>query len=183
MPDPATVLSTSLQVSLLEGLLDGPIVSLLWTPGSGVAAFVATLVAGAVACSVSPEYTAARVADLREEPGLAFVSGFFSLVLLVVVSRVLVATGIGIAVAIPLLICTYVLWAVGSAIAFTTLAHRVVGREDGRGDGVWIDGGGWRKPLLLGAGVNGLLSVAGVGGLLSLLVGAVGVGAVVREPP
>jgi len=83
---------------------------------------------------------------------------------------VLVFTIIGILVAVPLGILTSLVWAVASAIAFLAIADRLVCREDG-----------WLEPLLVGAAINGLLTLRGIGGILSFGVGAVGFGAVLEN--
>jgi hypothetical protein len=64
----------------------------------------------------------------------------------------------------------YVLWAVGSTVAFLAIADRLVDRGDD-----------WLKPLLVAAAINGGLALTGVGGILALLVGIAGFGAVLRD--
>jgi hypothetical protein len=138
--------------------------------GGAVGAFLTTLLVGALLVALAPEYTRERMATVLAEPVGSFVYGLASLVFLVLVTVVLAITIIGLFLAVPLALVAYVVWAVGSAVAFLAVADRLVGHEDG-----------WTKPLLVGAGINGLLTLTGVGGLLSFAVGAVGFGAVLRD--
>lgn len=138
--------------------------------GGGVSAFLTTLVVGGILVALAPRYTTDRMTDVAEDPAGSAVYGLLSLVLLAVVVAVLVVTLVGIVVAVPLLLVAYLVWAVGSAVAFLAVADRFVGREDG-----------WLVPLLVAAGINGLLTVTGIGGIVTLVVGATGFGAVLRH--
>ncbi|WP_336035119.1 hypothetical protein [Halobacterium yunchengense] len=156
--------------------------------GGAVGAFVTTLVVGAVLLAVFPAYTQRRMADVLDDPVGSFVYGLFSVVLLVVASLVLAVTIVGVLFAVPLLVVAYVLWAVGSAVAFLAVADRLVGHDEpdaGAGGASAADRepgalGGWVKPLVVAAALNGLLAVSGLGALLALCVGAAGFGAVLR---
>lgn len=135
-----------------------------------VGAFLTTLLVGAILVALVPEYTERTMAKVVDEPLGSFGYGVVILLLLLLVTFVLAITIIGLLLAIPLVIVTYLVWAIGSAIAFLAIADRLVGREDG-----------WTKPLLVAAGINGLLAVTVIGGLVSFAVGAAGFGAVLRE--
>lgn len=144
--------------------------SLLSLAGSAVGAFLTTLVVGAVLVAVVPDYTERKIRTLLDEPVGSFVYGFVSLVFLALVVLVLFITIIGIIVALPLALLAYLVWAVGASIAFLAIGERLVGRDDG-----------WAKPLLVGAGINGALTLTGVGGILTFAIGAAGFGAVLRD--
>lgn len=137
--------------------------------GGAIGAFLTTLIVGAIMVAIASEYTSRRMAEVVDDPVGTFVYGFVLLVLVVLVTIVLVITIIGILVAIPFAVLSYVVWAVGSAIAFLAIGDRLVGRDEG-----------WTKPLLVGAAINGGLTLTGIGGLVSFAVGAAGFGAVVR---
>lgn len=144
--------------------------SLFNVVGSAVGAFLTTLVVGAILVAVAPTYTEARMTDLVAEPIGSFVYGVVTLLVLGFVTLLLFITIIGILVAAPLALLTWAVWAVGSVVAFLAVADRLVGHEDG-----------WLVPLLVGAGLNGLLTLTGVGGILSFCLGAAGFGAVLRS--
>jgi hypothetical protein len=105
-----------------------------------------------------------------EEPLGAFVYGVVALLALVVVTIILAITIVGLLVAIPLALVAYVVWAVGAAIAYLAIGDRLVGHDDG-----------WLKPLLVGAAINGVLTLTGIGGLIAFGIGAIGFGAVLRN--
>lgn len=138
--------------------------------GSAVGAFVTTLVVGAILVAVAPDYLERQMEAVLDEPVGTFVYGLVSLLFAILVTVVLVLTIVGILVAIPFAILTYLVWAVGSAVAFLAVADRVVGHDDG-----------WATPLVVGAAMNGLLTLTGIGGLVSFCVGAAGFGAVLRD--
>lgn len=150
---------SNLDVALGEGLA-----------GGAVGAFVTTLVVGAILITVAPAYTERMMGDVLEDPVGSFVYGFASLLVLFVLAVLFAITIVGIVIALPMLLVAYVVWAVGASIAYLAIGERLVGREDG-----------WLKPLVVGAGVNGLLAVTGVGGLVSVCIGAAGFGAVLRS--
>jgi len=136
----------------------------------GLSSFFTTLIVGALLVAIVPDYTERMVAAAFDDPLSSFLYGFGALVGLLVVSVLLVLTLVGILVAVPLLVVAYVVWAVGATIAFLALSDRLVSRDDS-----------WLKPLLVAAALNGGLALTGIGGLVSLVVGAVGVGSVLRD--
>lgn len=135
--------------------------------GGAIGAFVATLVVAALLITVSPTYTEHTMEAILDRPFGAFLYGFALLIALVLAVFLLAVTGIGILLAIPLLVIAYVVWAVGAAIAYLAIADRLVGHEEG-----------WLKPVLVAAAVSGALAATGVGAILSFAIGAAGVGAV-----
>lgn len=137
--------------------------------GSAVGTFLTTLVVGAIMVALAPEYTERMMEAVADDPVGSFVYGIVGLLVLFVLIFVLVITLVGILIAIPVAIATYVLWAVGAVIAYLAIADRLIGHADG-----------WLKPLLLAAGLNGLLTITGIGGLVSLAIGAAGFGTVLR---
>ena len=138
--------------------------------GGAVGAFLTTLVVGAILVAIFPEYTQRMMTSVTEEPVESLVYGLLALVLLLVASFLLFITIIGIVVAIPLLLLAWVVWGVGAAIAYLAIADRLVGHRDG-----------WLKPLLVAAGINGVLTMTGIGGLIAFAIGAAGFGAVLRS--
>jgi hypothetical protein len=139
--------------------------------GSAVGAFVTTLVVGAILVAVAPEYLERMIDTVREEPVGSFIYGLVCLAFVVLVAIVLVFTVIGILVAVPFILLSVLVWAVGAAIAYLAIAERLVGREDGA----------WLKPLLLAAGLNAALALTGVGGIVAFGIGAAGFGAVLKD--
>lgn len=153
-----TVEEPDINVEVTEGL------------GSGaLGAFLSTLVVGVLLMALVPEYTERMKQSVVDDPGQSFLYGVFFVLGLVLLIVALALTIVGILVVIPLAFLAYVLWAVGSAIAFLAIGERVVESED------------WRLPLLVGALLNGGLALTGIGGLFSFLIGAAGFGAVVRD--
>jgi hypothetical protein len=142
----------------------------LGVAGGAVGAFLTTLIVGAIMIAVAPEFTERMMDDVVETPVGSFAYGIVALLALFVVIFILVITIIGILIAIPLALVAWVVWAVGAVIAYLAIADRLIGRDDG-----------WLKPLLLAAGLNGLLTITGIGGLISLCIGAAGFGAVLRS--
>jgi len=138
--------------------------------GSALGAFATTLVVGALLVALAPGLLERTTQSVGTDPVGSFVYGIVCLVFVVLVTVVLVVTVVGILVAIPFIVLSVLVWAVGATVAFTTIAVRLVGREDG-----------WLKPLLVAAALNGLLALSGVGGLVSFVVGATGFGAVLRD--
>lgn len=138
--------------------------------GGAVGAFLTTLVVGAIMVALAPGYTERTMERLRDEPVGSFLYGFVCLVFVVLVTVVLAITIVGLLVAIPFAVLSFVVWAVGSAVAFLAIGERLVGREDG-----------WLRPLLVGAGIDGALALTGIGGLVAFAVGAAGFGAVLRD--
>ncbi|WP_226041021.1 hypothetical protein [Natrinema sp. DC36] len=138
--------------------------------GGAITAFLTTLVVGAILVAVVPEYTERMIVDVLDDPVGSFAYGIVSLLALALVILLLVITIVGILVAFPLGLLAYLVWAIGAAIASLAIAERLVGREDG-----------WLKPLVVAAGINGILAVTGVGAILSICIGAAGFGAVLRD--
>ncbi len=138
--------------------------------GGAISTFLTTLLVGILLVAVAPGFTDRVIAAVGDEPVDNFLWGLFWLLAIGLLTVLLLITIIGILVAIPLVIVAYLLWAVGATVAFLAVALRVVDRDDG-----------WLLPLLLAAGLNGGLTLTGVGGLVSLVVGMVGFGAVIRD--
>ncbi|QLD87901.1 hypothetical protein HWV07_02145 [Natronomonas salina] len=138
--------------------------------GSAVSAFLTTLVVGAILIAVAESYTEARMADVLEDPVESFLYGLVCLVFLILAIIVLAFTGIGLVVAIPLLLVLFLVLVIGASIAFLAIGDRLVGHDDG-----------WLKPLVVGAAINGALALTGIGGLVSFAVGAAGFGAVLKQ--
>lgn len=138
--------------------------------GGAIGAFLTTLIVGGLLVTFAEDYTARMMDYLREEAVGSFLYGIVALLALLVVAVLLVITIVGILLAIPLLIVAYVVWAVGASIAFLAIGDRIVGRSDG-----------WLKPLLVGAAINGGLTLTGIGAIATFVVGAAGFGAVLRD--
>ncbi len=119
---------------------------------------------------VAPELFERTSQGVETDSTGSFTYGIVCLLFVVLVTIVLVVTVVGILVAIPFVLLSYLAWAVGATVAFTTIALRLVARDDG-----------WLKPLLVAATLNGLLTLSGVGGLVAFVVGATGFGAVLRD--
>jgi hypothetical protein len=164
------MIDPSIVVSVAQAVPDDPGVNIDISTGLGsgaVGAFVTTLVVGAI--NSAPTFTD-RVADaLVDEPVNSLLYGIMCLIGLALLIFLLVITIIGIIVAIPLFFVAYVVWAIGSAIAFLTIGERLVDDDD------------WKLPLLVGALINGGLTLTGVGAIISLGIGAAGFGAVLRD--
>lgn len=139
-------------------------------PGSALGGFATTLVVGAILVVVAPELFERTSQGVETDSTGSFTYGIVCLLFVVLVTIVLVVTVVGILVAIPFVLLSYLAWAVGATVAFTTIALRLVDRDDG-----------WLKPLLVAATLNGLLTLSGVGGLVAFVVGATGFGAVLRD--
>lgn len=139
--------------------------------GSALSTFLTTLVVGAILVALAPDYTRRLMADVRDDPVGSFVYGVVLLVVLVVLTVLLAITLIGIVLAIPLAIVTGVVWAVGAAIGYLAIAERLVKPDRDE----------WLVPLLVAAGLNGLLVLTGIGGIVSFCIGAAGFGAVLRD--
>lgn len=138
--------------------------------GGAVGAFLTTLIVGVIMIAVVPEYTERMMGDVLEEPVGSFIYGIIALVAVLILAFVFFITIIGILVALPLLLVVYLLWAVGSVIAYLAIAERLIGRGDS-----------WLKPLLVAAGLNGVLTLTGIGGLIAFCIGAAGFGTVLRS--
>lgn len=138
--------------------------------GGAIGAALTTLCVGAVLVALVPDYTVRKMDAVRDEPVESFLYGIFTLLAVVLMAFFLFISFVGIVVAVPLVVLSLVLWAVGAAIGFLAIAERLVGREDG-----------WLKPLVVAAALDGGLTLTGVGALLALGVGAAGFGAVLRD--
>jgi len=149
-------------------------VSLLAEPfsllGAAAAAFLTTLVFGALLVAFGPGYVERMTETVAEDPLNSLAWGVFVLLAAGVMTVALSITGIGLVVAIPLVFAVWVTWGFGSAVAFLAVGERLVGTEDG-----------WLKPLAVGSLINGALALSGVGALVSLLVAAAGFGALVGD--
>lgn len=149
--------------------LPDAVTSLLGLAGGAVGAALTTLLVGAILVALAPDWARSRMDEVVERPLGSFGYGLVVLLFVVLVTVVLAITVVGLVVALPLAIVAYLAWAVGSAVAFLAVGDRLVGSADG-----------WAKPLLVGAGINGLLALTGVGGVVSFCVGAAGFGAATR---
>lgn len=138
--------------------------------GGAVTAFLTTLVFGAVALAIRPEYVDRTAASFVDDLVGSFLYGLLGLVAVACATFLLVISFVGIPFALLLVIVAYVLWAVGSAIAFLAIGDRLVDEQENR-----------LVPLAVGAGINGALVLTGIGGLVALCIGAAGFGAVVRR--
>lgn len=138
--------------------------------GGAVAAFLTTLAVAAVLVAVRPAYVERMTEAVLERPASSFLYGLFLLLALFVSVFMLAITGIGLLLAVPLLLVAYVVWAVGAAVAYLAVADRLVGHDDG-----------WLKAVLVAAALNGALAATGVGALVALAIGATGFGAVLDD--
>jgi hypothetical protein len=166
MTAPPLVAATDL---LLQVNVDIDLNPALGLVGGGAGAFLTTLIVGATLLALAPDYTTDRIAAVLDNPLGAFVYGIVVFVFLAIVTFVLAVTIIGLLVALPLALLLYVLWAVGSTIAFLAVADRLVGHGDG-----------WTRPLVVAAAINGGLAFTGIGGIVAFVVGAVGFGVVLE---
>lgn len=160
---------TSLGILMPLQVLPDAVTSLLGLVGGAVGAALTTLLVGAILVALAPDWARGRMDEVVEQPLGSLGYGLVVLVFVVLVTVVLAVTIVGLVIALPLAIAAYLAWAVGSAVAFLAVGDRLVGGAEG-----------WTTPLLVGAGINGLLALTGVGGLVSFCVGAAGFGAVVR---
>ncbi|WP_340097894.1 hypothetical protein [Salinibaculum salinum] len=138
--------------------------------GSAFGAFLSTLLIGAIMIALVPGYTERLVDRVDNDIVGSFIYGLIVLVALIVLIVLLAVTLIGIPVAILLAILVGLIWAVGAVVGFLAIGERLVGSEDG-----------WLKPLVVGALINGGLTLTGIGGLVSFVVGATGFGTVMRD--
>jgi hypothetical protein len=136
--------------------------------GAATGAFVSTLVIGGIMVALAPDYTERTMERVRADAVGSFVYGVLALLVVVVVTVALAITLIGVLLAIPFALLASLLWAVGAAIAYLAIGDALVG------------GDGWLGPLLVGAGINGAVTLTGIGGIVSFCVGAAGFGAVLR---
>ncbi|WP_246999513.1 hypothetical protein [Halosolutus gelatinilyticus] len=137
--------------------------------GGAIGAFLTTLVIGAILIAIAPDYTDRMTDVVLDDPIGSFIYGLLALLAVIILTVLFAITIIGIFVAIPLAIAAYLVWAIGSVFAYLAIGERLVGRGDG-----------WLKPLLVGAGINGLLTLTGIGGLIAFAIGATGFGTVLR---
>lgn len=137
--------------------------------GSGaVGAFLTTLLVGAILLALAPDYTKRTAAAVQDRPVQALGYGLVSLLVLVLLIILLFLTIVGILFLIPLVIVAYLVWAVGSALAFLAIGERLVGDR------------GRPAALLVGALINGGLALTGIGGFISFCIGAAGFGTVIQ---
>lgn len=166
MPAPIPVAVTDL---LLQVNVDVDLDPAFGLAGGAVGAFLTTLIVGAILVALAPDYTTARMNAVLDDPLGAFLYGIVVFVFLALATFVMAITIVGLVVALPLALLLYVLWALGSTIAFLAIADRLVGRDDG-----------WTKPLVVAAAINGGLAFTGVGGIVAFVVGAAGFGVVLE---
>lgn len=138
--------------------------------GSGMSAFLLTVLLGGLALVVAPAYTERMVGSVGDDPAGCFVYGVATLVALVLLTIALVVTVLGVLLAIALVLLAVGLWGVGAAVAYTAIGDHLVGHEDG-----------WFQPLVVGGAINGLLTMTGIGGIVAFIIGAVGFGALLRS--
>jgi len=166
------MIDPAIAVTVAQSVPEDPSVNIDISTGLGsgaLGAFVTTLVVGALLIALAPTFTD-RVGDaLEAEPINSLLYGIMCLIGLGLFILLLVITIIGILVAIPLFLVAYVVWAIGSAIAFLAIGERLVEDDD------------WKLPLLVGSLINGGLTLTGVGAIISLGIGAAGFGAVLRD--
>lgn len=168
-----TALTTLLEagVALQAGVSRAPEVDPGVGLGSGAfGAFLSTLLIGAIMIALVPGYTERLVDRVDDDIVGSFIYGLIVLVALIVLIVLLAVTLIGIPVAILLALLVGLIWAVGAVVGFLAIGERLVGSEDG-----------WLKPLVVGALINGGLTLTGIGGLVSFVVGATGFGTVIRD--
>ncbi len=157
----------SVTLQIVDITLENPIEGVL---GGAVTAFLSTLVFGAVALAIRPDYVDRTAASFLDDLVGSFFYGLLGLVGVACATFLLVISLIGIPLALLLVLVAYVLWAIGSAIAFLAIGGRLVANRENR-----------LVPLAVGAGINGALVLSGIGGLVALCIGAAGFGAVVRR--
>jgi hypothetical protein len=164
--DPTLPVGMGPNPDAMPGPRPGGVTSVL---GSAVGAFLTTLIVGAILIAVVPDYTRDRMTEVLDEPIGSFLYGVAALIGLFLAIIVFAITLIGIPIAIVLALLAYVIWAVGASIAFLAIGDRLVGH-----------GGGWTTPLVVGAAINGGLTLTGIGGIVTFAVGATGFGTVLR---
>lgn len=146
------------------------------SPGLGIGVrfglgLVVNLVVGALALAVARQKTDEIVSDARTRPIAAILTGLGFAVVVGVVVFVLAITGVGLLLAIPILLALIPLGIVGSAITCLTVGKVLV-------DGVGVDS--YWAALGIGAVIVAVVNAIPVVGLLfSLTVGSVGTGVIV----
>lgn len=166
--------------------------------GGAGGALLTTLIVGALLIALAPDFTEERVATVWDDWGGSFLWGLIGIGGVIAISILLVISLIGILFVIPFLILAYVAWAVGATIAFLAAGERLADafgigvREDrSRSSDEWGDTSTDDRerddqrdklvPLLIAAVLNGGLTATGIGGLVSLGIGMVGFGALLRD--
>jgi len=148
--------------------------------GGALGTALGTLVVGALLVAFFPDVARRTTERVRDRPGESFAWKLFAFIAVLVLAVLLVVTIVGILVAVPLLLVVGLLAIVGDAVAFLAVGRALAAEfwppaEDATSSE-------WTRPLLLGAGAAGGLSlVPGVGTLVAFLVGVAGFGAVVAE--
>lgn len=156
--------------------------SALGVVGSAAGTFLLTLVVGALLVAVAPGYTRRLTDRVTAEPVASFLYGLLAVVAVVALTFLLVVTVVGILFAIPLLLVAALAAVVGEALAFLALGRALAAAFWPLPEGADAPGKTeWRRPILLGATVAGVLGLLPVGGgLLAFLVALAGWGAVFR---
>lgn len=137
--------------------------------GGAVGAFLTTLIVGGLLVYFVPELTTRLMTRVRQDPFDVVLVGLLALVAFVVLVVLLAITIVGLPLVALLGLLAYLVGAAGGAIGFLAVADHFIGHADG-----------WTKPLLLAAGISGLLALTGIGGLVSLVIGLAGIGAIIR---
>ncbi|SEW24589.1 hypothetical protein [Halobacterium jilantaiense] len=136
-------------------------------PVQAVLAFVATLFVGGVLLSKAPQFVDQSVDRIRGESAACFVWGVVVLVMFVGVSVLLVLTGFGIVLWVPLAVGFVAVAFVGSAVGYLAVFDGIL---DSR-----------VQALLVGAVVAGATNLVPVlGSIVGFVVGSLGLGAVVE---
>lgn len=136
--------------------------------GAGIA-FILTVVLGGLALGVAPAFTYQTMETVSAEPIRSCLSGLILLLGLLTLAVGLATTVLDIFLVVPLIMLAVALWGVGAAMAFPVLGVRLVGHE-----------GGLFVPLLVGGGINAGLTLTGIGVVLAVLIGASGLGSIIR---
>lgn len=130
--------------------------------------FVLTLVVGGILLAAAPTYVERLTGDINAEPLESFGWGLLVFVGFIGAVFLLAITVVGLVLVFPLLLIFIVVALVGNVLAYVALLGRVVDSE-------------WQA-LVAGAVVAGATNlVPGIGGLVGFVVGAIGIGAVVRD--
>lgn len=133
-----------------------------------VTGFLLTLVVGAIMLAAMPDYVDAIIEDILEEPFASFAWGILTMIGFAVLIFVLIITIVGILLAIPLAIVFGIVSAAGGVLAYLAVC-------DGFVDSRWVA----LVVAALATAVVNLIPV--IGSVIGFVIGAVGLGAVVRR--